>query len=103
MTSRAEHRHPEVEQRCDWCHAVPGESCTNRRNEPRRDPHPSRRDAWVTAHTDCPTCHAPANGPCATDTGTPMTGVHPERAQAATDAYATALEGASRDVKGRPR
>ncbi|WP_158697879.1 zinc finger domain-containing protein [Streptomyces prunicolor] len=103
MTSRAERRHPAVEQRCGWCHAAPGEPCTNRRNGPRREPHPSRRDAWVVAHTDCTTCPAQAGIPCTTEGGTPMTGVHPERAQAADDTYATALENASRNVKGRPR
>ncbi|MCX5239737.1 hypothetical protein OG824_31510 [Streptomyces prunicolor] len=103
MTSRAERRHPAIEQRCDWCHAAPGEPCTNRRNDSRREPHPSRHDAWVVAHTDCTACTAQAGSPCAGETGTPMTGVHPGRAQTAVDAYATALEDASRDVKGRPR
>lgn len=103
MTSRAEHRHPEAEQRCSWCHAAPGDACTNQRNEPRAQPHPGRRDTWVVAHTDCPACQAPAGTACIADTGKPVARVHPDRAQAATDAYTEALEAASRDVKGPRR
>lgn len=103
MTSRAERRHPEVEQRCDWCHAAPGSSCTNRRNEPRSECHPSRRDAWVIAHTDCTECEAPAGNPCVAGAGMPMRDIHTVRTQDAQSEYATAVEDASRDVKGGRR
>lgn len=103
MTSRAERRHPELEQRCAWCHAAPGSPCTNRHNNPRPEPHPSRKDAWTTTHFECPTCQAPAGYRCSTDAGLPLAGVHPERTQAGADAYAKALEENSRDVKERPR
>jgi len=103
MTSRAERRHPELEQRCAWCHAAPGSACTNRHNNPRTTPHPSRKDAWILAHFDCPTCGAPAGTACTVAEGGAMPGVHTERAQAAAAAYEEALEESSRDVKGRPR
>ncbi|MCI3277571.1 zinc finger domain-containing protein [Streptomyces cylindrosporus] len=103
MTSRAERRHPELEQRCGWCHAAPGSPCTNRHNNARPEPHPSRKDAWIAAHFDCPCCQASAGQACRADSGQPLAGVHSERAQAAAAAYAAALEEASHDVKGRPR
>ncbi|MFC8676757.1 hypothetical protein ACFUEN_29230 [Streptomyces griseorubiginosus] len=102
MTSRAERRHPEIEQPCSWCHAIPGEPCTNRRNERREKPHPGRRDVWVIAHTDCPTCQAQAGTPCPIQTpGSQQVGVHLGRAQAATAAYEQALEDASHDMNTR--
>ncbi|MET7944416.1 hypothetical protein [Streptomyces sp. NPDC005302] len=102
MTSRAEHRHPELEQRCAWCKAAKSEPCTNQRNEPRTKSHPTRIDAWVVAHTDCPTCQAPPSTECHDD-GRPRAGAHQPRTQAALDAYAKSVEDASRDVNGRNR
>ncbi|MGW2501877.1 zinc finger domain-containing protein [Streptomyces sp. NPDC001588] len=103
MTTRAQRRFPELEQPCAWCHAIPGEQCTRARNEPRREPHPGRRDAWVATHTDCPACHAPAGTGCIAPTGFPFPGVHPQRAQVAADTYRQALEADSRDVPERRR
>lgn len=107
MTSRAQQRHPELEQRCDWepCHAQPGSPCTNRHNEPRETPHPGRKDAWIRAHVTCPDCGAPdGGGLCLDAAGAPLkTSVHRGRLHAAQTAYEQALEEASRDVKGRPR
>ncbi|MDT0435678.1 MULTISPECIES: zinc finger domain-containing protein [Streptomyces] len=101
MASRAERRHPETEQTCDWepCRAAPGSPCTNRRGDVRPRPHPGRKDAWIRAHFTCPDCTAPAAHYC-TANGAPVAqGVCTGRARAAEAAYAQAIEAASRDVR----
>ncbi|MFJ4787636.1 hypothetical protein [Streptomyces sp. NPDC088794] len=106
MTSRAERRHPEIEQRCPWepCLAQPDRPCTNRRGEPRDESHGSRKDAWIRAHTDCPNCGASPGHFCVAAGGQPMTThVHIERTHAAEAAYAAAVEAVSRDMGGGPR
>lgn len=100
MTSRAARRHPEIEQRCDWCHAAPDSPCTNRHNDRRETPHPGRKDLWTVAHTDCSDCGAPAGSPC-TASGTALRDVHRARAQTAEIAYEEAVDAASRDLDGR--
>lgn len=93
MTSRAERRHPELEQRCAWCHAIPGLPCTNGHGDRREKPHPGRKDAWIRAHFCCPDCGAPAEGGLCMTGPQPMTeGVHRARAQAAEAAYEAAVE-----------
>ena len=75
-------RWPQMTVACPWCHAQPGDLCTNRRanRERRNDTHDERRTAWVIAHTACSDCAAPVGSPCrAASTGLTLTGVHPAR------------------------
>ncbi|MCX5601573.1 hypothetical protein OOK29_25825 [Streptomyces phaeochromogenes] len=103
MTSRAQLRLPQIEMRCSWCQASPGDPCTNQRgNRARRtDTHTARRDLWVIATTACPDCQAPAGTGCSAANGLPLTGVHPQREKSAADEHARAVEESSRNVQGR--
>ncbi|WP_405676861.1 hypothetical protein OG292_19670 [Streptomyces sp. NBC_01511] len=86
-------RFPQLAVRCSWCHAAPGDLCTNPQSSRPRGTgtHDARRIAWLMTSV-CPECHATPDQPCTahiSGNNIPLPDVHPSRTTAAEAAYAT--------------